>query len=127
MIEAATHASWLRIIITSRPEVDIECFFDALHIWSWHLQYDLAAENDAIRDLRVFALKRFSDVASTLQESLLNRIISQADSLFIFIETVAHALDHCDDPTEYLEETLGDSAVAGLNSLYDLYSSILKA
>jgi hypothetical protein len=61
------------------------------------------------------------------EESLFNRVISRANGLFIFIKTVVLALEHCKDPSESLEATLQDSSGPGLNSLYALYSSILKA
>ncbi len=61
------------------------------------------------------------------EQSLLEGVISRAAGLFIFIETLALALEHCDDPTELLKATLLDSASPGLTSLYGLYSSIVKA
>ena len=60
------------------------------------------------------------------EESDFNRVISQANSLFIFIKTLFLALEHCEDPTETLKAALEDSARTGLESLYELYSSILK-
>ena len=49
------------------------------------------------------------------------------NSLFIFIKTLVLALEHYEDPEELLKDTLQDSAGTGLESLYALYSSILKA
>jgi len=133
LTDAAAHAPWLRIIITSRPEVDIQRFFDG-DAKSSHLRCDLAADKDATSDLRTFAQARFNRVASMrfLQSSwpeplLLDGAISRADGLFIFIETIALALEHCDDPTKYLEVALHDSTGTGLTSLHELYSSIVKA
>ena len=129
LTEAATHAPWLKIIITSRPEVDIEHFFTK----SPHLRYDLTADHETTSDLRIFAQARFHMVASERyiqipwpDQSLLDKIVSQAAGLFIFVETIALALEHCKDPTEYLEAALRDAAGAGLSSLYKLYSSILS-
>jgi len=61
------------------------------------------------------------------EESDFNRVISQANGLFIFIKTLSLALEHCEDPEESLKAALQDSAATGLESLYELYSSILKA
>jgi hypothetical protein len=61
------------------------------------------------------------------EQSLFDGVISRAAGLFIFIETIARALEQCEDPTEHLKATLEDSAGTGLTSLYGLYSSILKA
>ena len=56
-----------------------------------------------------------------------NRVISQANGLFIFIKTLVLAIKRCKDPEESLKGALQDSAATGLESLYELYSSILKA
>src|SRR5258708_529252 len=63
LTDAAAHAPWLKIIITSRPEVDIKRVFDAPPISS-HLRHDLAADEEATSDLGMFALSRFRWVAS---------------------------------------------------------------
>ena len=133
VIGAAAHAPWLKIIITSRPEDDIRCVFDAI-VKSSHERYDLAADKEASSDLRTFAQIRFRRVMSKRrlpspwpEDSLFNRVLSQAAGLFVFIETISRALEQCNDPTEHLKATLEDGAGSGLTSLYGLYSSILKA
>jgi len=133
LTDAAAHASWLKIIITSRPEVDIGDFFNAL-TRSSYISYDLATDQEASDDLRSFAQSQFELVAKKWRypspwpdESLFNRAISQANGLFIFIRTVVRALGDSMDPTKSLEATLKDSAGTGSKPLYGLYSSILKA
>ena len=130
---AASRASWLKIIITSRPEADIKQVFDGL-THSSYLRYDLATDHEACGDLRTFARSEFDPVARKWylpvpwpEEPLLKRVISRANGLFIFIKTLVLALEHCEDPTEFLEATAEDSAGAGLKALYILYSSILKS
>ncbi len=61
------------------------------------------------------------------KESDFNRVIDQVNSIFIFVKTLVLALWDCTDPEESLEAALQDSARTGLESLYELYSSILKA
>ena len=133
LTDAITHAPWLRIIITSIPEDDIQSFFNAA-IRSSYSSFDLATDQDASGDLRSFAHTQFNLVArkwglstSWPEESLFDRVISRANGLFIFINTVVLALENCGDPTETLEATVQDSAGPGLKSLYGLYSGILKA
>jgi len=133
LMDAAAYAPWLKVIITSRPEVDIQRFFDSPTQLA-HVRYDLITDQEAMSDLRVFAEDRFSRVASIrcLRSPwpgplLLDGVISRAAGLFIFIETLALALEHCDDPTELIGATLQDSAGPGLTSLYGLYASIAKA
>ena len=130
--DAATHAPWLKIIITSRPEEDIQRFFYARTRASYS-SYDLATDQEATADLRMFAQSQFDLVATQWrlsmpwpEKSLFDGVISRADGLFIFIKTIALALDDCEDPTESLKATSQNSAGAGLKSLYGLYSSILK-
>ncbi len=129
---AAASVSWLKIIITSRPEADIQRVFDGL-TQSSYLQYDLAKDQDASHDLRTFAQSEFGLVAQDWdlsrpwpEESLLDKVISRANGLFIFIKTLALALEHCVDPTAFLKAT-SEEAGAGLKPLYVLYSNILKS
>jgi len=128
LIDAAALASWLKIIITSRPEVDITRSLDTA------AKYDLGTDQEATADLRTFAQNQLNLVASTWflptpwpEESLFNKLILRADGFFIFIKTLVLALGKSEDPEECLKEALQGSASVGLESLYGLYSSIVKA
>ena len=129
--DAAAHASWLKFIITSGPEADIQSFFVGA---TQLLKFDLTEGEETIADLRLFAAHRFSRVASMRhlqppwpEPLLFDAVISRADGLFIFIETLALALEHCHDPTRLLETIISAPAGRGLESLYGLYSSISNA
>ena len=133
LTNAAAQVSWLKVIITSRTEVDIQRFFSSLTQPSY-LSYDLATDRDAGDDLRGFARSEFDSVASVWhldtpwpKESDFNGVLSRAKGLFIYIKTLVLSLERCKDPEESLNAALQDSAGTGLESLYDLYSSILKA
>jgi len=133
LTNATAQVPWLKIIITSRTEVDIQHFFDHLTQLS-HLRCDLAADQDASGDLRTFTRSQFDLMAEKWhlsgpwpEESDFSSVISWADGLFIFIKTLILALECFEDPKESLKEALRDSAKTGLESLYELYSSILKA
>jgi len=133
LTDATACAPWLKVIITSRQEVDIQRFFDSPTQLP-HLRCDLTADEETTSDLRIFAKHRFDGVASTRrlqspwpEPSLFDRVISRAAGLFIFIETLARTLVHCEDATELLTKTLHDSAGPGLASLYGLYASIVRA
>ena len=133
LTDAAAQAPWLKIIITSRTEVDIQHFFNTLTQPSY-LPYDLATDQDASVDLRSFARSQFDLVASDWhlhtpwpEDSDFSRVISRANGLFIFIKTLVLALEHCADPNESLKSALQDSTGTGLESLYGLYCNILKA
>ena len=130
---AAAQVPWLKFIVTSRTEVDIQHFFDAL-TQSSYVSYDLATDQDASSDLRTFARSQFDLVTSHWhldtpwpKEPDFNRIISRSSGLFIFVKTLVLVLERCEDPERFLKAALQDSAETGLESLYRLYSSILKA
>ena len=129
LTDAAAGASWLKIIITSRPEVDIQHSFNAL-VQSSHLRYDLTDDRETTSDLQIFARARFR--RAVLKWGLGSRwptefvgIITWAAGLFIFIETIALVLEQREDPSESLKATLQAHAGTGSTALYGLYSSIL--
>jgi len=133
LTDAAALAPWLKILITSRPEADIERFFRGLTD-SPHSSYDLTADQKASDDLRTFARSQFAWLASHRrirtvwpEESDFSELISRANGLFIFIKTLTLALEECEDAEESLKEALQGSAGTGLESLYGRYSNILKA
>ena len=133
LTDATAQAPWLKIIITSRTEVDIQEFFDTL-THSSYLRYDLATDQDASADLRAFARNQFDLVVKFWhlptpwpEESDFNEVISRASGLFIFIKTLVLDLKHCENPKKSLKAALQNSAGTGLESLFELYSSILKS
>jgi len=132
LTDAAAQAPWLKIIVTSRIEFDIQHFFGTL-AQSSYSPYDLATDQDASADLRTFTRAQFDLVASHRnlgtpwpEESDFNRIVSRANGLFIFIKTLVLALKRCTDPEEYLKAALQDPAATDLESLYGLYFTTLK-
>ena len=133
LTDAAAQVPWLKIIVTSRTEVDIHHFFGTL-TQSSYLLYDLAKDQGASADLRFFAQDQFRRVAMWRylrspwpEESDFNRVISRANGLFIFIKTLVLVIEYSMHAEESLKAALQDSATTGLESLYELYSSILKS
>jgi len=127
LVDTGALAPWLKIIITSRPEVDI------MRSLGTATKYDLGTDQEANSDLRTFAQSQLNLVASTWRlpapwpgESLLGRVVSRSNGLFIFIKTLVLTLKKCKDPDECLKEALQGSASAGSEPLYRLYSSIVK-
>ena len=130
--EAASHAPWLKIVVTSRPEDEIQTFFNHLPRSSY-LRYDLVTDQESEVDLQTFARSQFDLVAKKWclpttwpEQPLFDRVISQANGLFIFIKTLVLTLTQCEDPEETLKVALQGSAGTGLRPLYNLYSSILE-
>ena len=54
LTNVAAQAPWLKIVITSRPEADIDCFFSGLTSLLYS-SYDLATNHKATDDLQTFA------------------------------------------------------------------------
>ena len=130
--EAASHAPWLKVIVTSRPENEIQRFFNRLPRSSYS-RYDLATDQEAGADVQTFARSQFDLVAETWclptpwpKQPLFEGVISRANGLFIFIKTLVLTLKQCEDPDETLKTALQDAVGTGLKPLYNLYSSILK-
>jgi len=130
--DAVGHAPWLKIIVTSRPEDEIQHFFHGLPRSSYS-PYDLSMDQEAGADLQTFARSQFDSVAKVWclptpwpGQPLFDRVTSQANGLFIFIKTLVLALEQCEDPEETLKAALQDAAGTSLKPLYNLYSSILK-
>jgi len=130
--DAVGHAPWLKIIVTSRPEDEIQHFFHQLP-QSSHSPYDLSTDQEAGADLQTFARIQFDSVAKVWclptpwpGQPLFDGVISHANGLFIFIKTLVLALEQCEDPEETLKAALQDAAGTSLKPLYNLYSSILK-
>ena len=128
LTDAATLPTWLKIIITSRPEMDIQGSLGTTE------SSDLSKDQEAESDLRTFARSQFTAVAkksgiSTTwpEELFFNRVISQTNGLFIFIKTLVLALEQSRNPEESLTNFLQGSTGTGSESLYGLYSSILKS
>ena len=79
LTEVASPAPWLRVIITSRPEVDIQHFFDGVTQLS-HFRHDLTADEESTSDLQTFAEHRFNRVASQAGAS---NLLGQNDGSWI--------------------------------------------
>ena len=133
LTSTAAQAQWLKIIITSRTKIDIQHFFDTLTKLSY-ISNNLVTDQDASADLQAFTQSQFGLMAAAWhlkapwpEELDFNRVISQVNGLFIFIKTLVLALKHCEDPEELLKEALQSLGGTGLESLYTLYSSILKS
>jgi hypothetical protein len=126
--EVCAHISWLKIVVTSRPEHDISRFFQKFNL----VGYDLAKDDQAHEDIRNFARYRMDSLAKQYHlptawpgQSRLEQIVSQSGGLFIFVETLYQFLDD-PDPELLLTRVLG-GALQGANAeLHKLYSTAIE-
>ncbi|KIM24838.1 hypothetical protein M408DRAFT_331512 [Serendipita vermifera MAFF 305830] len=120
--EASRRVSWLKIIVTSRPEADIQTSFKS----SGDPCLEVDDQND--QDIRYFAEQR---ILSLIQSHSLpdewpgpirfDQIIQRAGGLFIYVETIIRLLKASKDPNKSLNRVLNgkqEDASAGLHNLY---------
>lgn len=132
--QASSKFPWIRVIITSRPEKDIQTFFQKTINTDLYLSQDLAVDKDAEQDIALFARTQFSLIAQDTNlpdnwpgEELLGRIISRAGGLFIYIKTVRRLLKDELDPENILAEIIDGTSGNPEGTLYKLYSMAIDS
>ncbi|PVF92871.1 WD40 repeat-like protein [Serendipita vermifera] len=122
---------WLRLIITSRPEQDINEFF---HTFTAASVQDLAQSEESREDILLFAKVRMRAVAEHRRlppdwpnNDLMTELVSQSNGLFMFVETIYLRIKDDEDPNELLTELLHDSSRHAMDTLFKLYLSVLES
>ncbi|PVF92507.1 WD40 repeat-like protein [Serendipita vermifera] len=130
---ATSRVGWLRIIVTSRQEQDITLSFDRLLGAGHYVSEDLAANDKAQQDIRVFAQTRLSSIALECHlpddwpgPETMDRIIMKSGGLFIFVETLWRLIKDDVEPDKRLHQTLSDASGGLSAGLYSLHSSIIE-
>jgi hypothetical protein len=133
LFDAVSKVSWLRIVITSRPEGDIEVFFSQIRDKNRYIPQDLAKDDDAYKDIRIFAQNRMESVAvkctlpKSWSEKYLDILVERSGGLFIFIKTVSRLLKDEDDPEKVLLQIIDKTSGDALKDLHKLYSSVIES
>jgi hypothetical protein len=133
LFDATSQVSWLKVIITSRPEQDIEAFVDQLPGGNQCTSHDLARDDDAQKDIRIFAQSRMESVAldcglpRSWSEKHLDNLVERSSGLFIFIETIWRLMKDDDDPESLLLQAVGKTSGDALMDLHKLYSSVIES
>jgi hypothetical protein len=128
--EASSRVPWLKVIVTSRPEPDIDLFFKKLDASSYS-SFDLSADEHSTKDIRFFAQQRLSSVAERHHltnwpsESQISRLVDLSRGLYIFIETLWRLMDKQRNPKKSLNQVLDKSPEEGLGDLYRLYTLVI--
>lgn len=131
--EACLQLSWLRIVITSRHEQDIETFFQRLDSPDRYLSRDLGMDEQTQVDIALFAQARLLSVAIDHHlndwpgEKILAQVVQQAGGLFIYVETVWRLVKDEPDPEEALMGAILETSGDVLRDLYKLYSSAIQS
>jgi hypothetical protein len=134
LINACSRAKWLKIIITSRQEHDIESSFKRLEHTCRYLSKDLKADDKAEGDIRLFVQRKFSIIAQRRYleddwpgEDRRGNIVSRSGGLFIFADTLWRLLKDDLNPDIRLTNVLSGTSGDALSSLYNLYSSAIES
>jgi hypothetical protein len=134
LFDASSQHSWLKIIVTSRPERDIETFFQKIHNSGCNQSQDLASDEEVQEDIYLFAKSRFSEIATECylgenwpDHNLLGKIVTCASGLFIYVETVWRLVKDDLNPEKLLIEAIDDTSGDAMDDLYKLYSTAIES
>lgn len=132
--EASLQLSWLKIVVTSRPERDIETFFQRLDSPGCYLSRDLGMDEHAQVDIALFAQSRLALVASDCHlpddwpgKKILAKVVARAKGLFIYVETVWRLVRDELDPEKPLLDAIRETSGDALGDLYKLYSNVIES
>jgi NACHT domain len=127
LTKACSSVHWLKIVVISRPERDIKSFFNEHQI----IGRDLADDESASKDIRIFTKDRMALVASQQDlapdwpgKECVDKIVERADGLFQFVETLYH-LVNVPEPEPLLGRVLGGESQGANTTLHDLYSMVI--
>jgi hypothetical protein len=116
------------VIVTSRPEPDIELFFKKLDPPSYS-SLDLSADEHSTKDIRFFAEQRLFSIAERRHlanwpsEGQISHLVDLSRGLYIFVETLWRLIDKRPGrEKETLDQVLNKSPEEGLGDLYRLYT-----
>jgi NACHT domain len=129
LVEACSLVTWLKIVITSRPERDIKSFFDTCNATS----LDLASDDLDHQDIRRFTQSRMATIAGQRHlpsdwpgEESVNKIVDRSGGLFIFVETLYRLVD-IPEPEQLLAQVLGGESQGADTPLHLLYSMAITS
>jgi hypothetical protein len=129
LIEACSLVHWLKIVVTSRPERDIESFFDAHHTPC----RDLATEDINREDIRLFTETKMGEVARRRRRAAdwpgperVRKIVERSGGLFIFVDTLSRLVD-VPEPEPLLAQVLDGRSLGANTPLHHLYTMAITS
>ncbi|KIM25617.1 hypothetical protein M408DRAFT_26159 [Serendipita vermifera MAFF 305830] len=130
LVEACKQNHWLRLIVTSRPEHDIQAFFNENCVSG----RDLSQDDQDRNDIRHFTETRMKWVANKqhqnpkqlIGEGRLGRIVNRSGGLFIFVETLSRYLVGYRDPKPPLNRLLQGPSEEASVELHKLYLAAIE-
>lgn len=130
LTKACKSTSWLKLILTSRPERDIQAFFEE----KGSTNRDLATDDKTDKDMRYFVQKRVVEPAVTRglpkdwpSPARLEQIITRSHGLFIYVETFSRLLATSKNPDAVLARVLDKQQEGGSTELHELYLAAIMS
>jgi hypothetical protein len=134
LFNACSRVDWLKVIITSRHEQDIESSFKRLEHTCRYLSTDLKEDAKTEGDIRLFVQTKFSVIATARYlegdwpgDARKDSILSRSGGLFIFVDTLYRLLKDDLEPDERLNQALSNTSGDALAGLYTLYSNAIES
>ncbi|KAG9086618.1 hypothetical protein FS749_003521 [Ceratobasidium sp. UAMH 11750] len=109
---------WLKVVVTSRPEADIQVFFGTTNP-DWFLEYDVR-KYDASDDIRSYLEDKLGGM-KTIQnwpKDAITRLSIRSGGLFIWARTACEFIAKGYNECERLELVLAGSRLADIDTLY---------
>jgi hypothetical protein len=134
LCEACSAVNWLRVVIVSRPEQDIDAFFHMTSRPAPCLSRNLDQDDQSAEDIKLFAKNRMESIGETRgvpadwpSSDLISQLVHNSDRLFIYIETLYLLIKDVEDPSGLLGRLLAEPSKGGMSSLFNLYLTVLKS
>ncbi|KIM28349.1 hypothetical protein M408DRAFT_140228, partial [Serendipita vermifera MAFF 305830] len=130
LLNACKRVDWLKLVVISRPERDIQALLGASGVTSRNL-----AEDDLDRsDIRHFTEELMRSLVESRGlpdawpgETRLDQIIARSGGLFIYIETISRILEISKDPDAPLDLILSGESREDYSELHQLYSTAIAS
>ncbi|KIM23482.1 hypothetical protein M408DRAFT_261961, partial [Serendipita vermifera MAFF 305830] len=126
LLEACRRNKWLKVILTSRPEHDIQSFFDIAGV----VGRDLAEDQQSRQDIQLFTYQCMKMVNQNPEmwagERRLSQIVNRSGGLFIFVETLGQYLMQYRDPKVPLDRLLAGPSEEASTELHKLYLAAIE-
>jgi hypothetical protein len=120
---------WLKVIVTSRPDLDIQEFFGQASA-DWFTAYNVL-EYDALDDIRIFVEDQLTTVVQidNWPEDGVDRLCHGSGGLFIWAQTACNLISNGhDDPCDSLGNVLVGTGSTDLSAVLDnLYTTAVKS
>ncbi|KAG8775190.1 hypothetical protein FRC15_000715 [Serendipita sp. 397] len=130
LLDASLRFNWIRVVITSRQEEDIESTFSRPEYIGHYSSKDLTTEDNKRKDINLFARSKFTSISGRDDwpgDDKLAQIVERSGGLFIYIETLWHLVQEELDRDQCLDQALSGESQDVLSGLYDLYSTTINA